>query len=68
MMDIYAGSGTLVIFTHPNNGYPGDQKEAAKFLEVGEVYTVEKTDVANWMTRVYLQEIPNVSFDSAMFE
>lgn len=37
-------------------------------LEVGKEYTIENTEVGNWCTDVYLQEFPNVKFNSILFE
>lgn len=37
-------------------------------LEVGKEYTVEDVDVHDWYTLVYLEEFPNVEFNSVIFE
>ena len=67
-MDINAEPGTKVAFHNPNSGYPYDQKRAAEYLELGEVYTVKMTRIDHWVTHVWLEEIPDVAFNSVMFE
>ena len=37
-------------------------------LEVGKEYTLEDIDVHSWHTIVYLEEFPNVEFNSVAFE
>lgn len=66
-MNNEAESGTLVRFSHPANGYTHQQEKAAKFLVVGEVYTVEKTEIHSWHTYVYLKEFPGEFFNSVLF-
>ncbi|MDO8558373.1 MAG: hypothetical protein Q7S09_04280 [bacterium] len=67
-MNIYAKPGSRVVFSHPNNGYPGDQKNAQRHLQVGHTYTVERTEVHSFSTRVFLQEVPGTFFNSVLFE
>jgi len=66
-MDIYAQPGTKVIFDNPKNGYSYDQEDCRKHLTFGQIYTVERTDVHSAYTDVWLQEVPDVSFNSVMF-
>ena len=42
--------------------------ENSPMLEVGKTYTVEEVDVHGWHTEVYLKEIPDVPFNSVLFE
>ncbi len=67
-MDIHAPHGTPVIFANPNSGYTHDQEMAARYLKVGETYTVEFTNVGNFQTHVGLREFPRVAFNSVLFE
>lgn len=68
-MNIYAMPGTKIKFVHPEAGYPMDQRRAAGHLWYGNVYTVRKTRIDGYMTRVWLAEIPgDVSFNSAQFD
>ena len=67
-MNIYALKGHKVKLATINAGYPYDQAKVQQYLLLNEVYTVEKTIVGNWMTEVYLQEIPGISFNSVFFK
>jgi hypothetical protein len=67
-MDIYSKKGTKVIFNHPQAGYSHHIETAKKYLKIGEEYTVEKTAVGHFHTDVYLQEFPNIAFNSVMFD
>ena len=66
-MDINATPGTKVSYHNPNAGWASDGKNADVHLLTGEVYTVKKIDIRDWMTHVWLEEIPDVSFNSVMF-
>jgi len=67
-MDIYAKRGTKVTPFYVNGkamrGYDSDARNVEMHLQEGEWYTVLKTDVGNWSTRVYLEEIVGTSFNS----
>ena len=71
-MDINSKRGTVVRLQMKDGevfgGYDGDKKMAMKYLKFGEVYHVESTDVQNWHTDVYLEEVPGIPFNSVMFE
>lgn len=67
-MNIYALPGARVTFSHPTSGYDNQQKTAAEYLQVGATYTVQRTDVHGWHTDVFLCEVPDVSFNSALFD
>jgi hypothetical protein len=66
-MNIFALKGHKVKCVTLTAGYDFDQEIAKKYLVVGEVYTIEKTEVFNARTNVWLQEIPNVKFNSVLF-
>ena len=65
-MDVYSKPGTKVIFDAPENGYEFDQRTAKKYLKVGAVYTVAKTEVHSSSTDVYLVGFPGC-FNSVFF-
>ena len=67
-MDIYAKKGTKVIFSNPEGGYDPHIETAKKHLEVGKEYTVDHTEVGDFHTDVYLEEVPKVAFNSCLFE
>jgi hypothetical protein len=66
-MDIYAKTGTRVIFDAPDYGYSHHQEIAKKHLVVGKVYTVDSTVVHSSSTDVYLIGFPNIAFNSVSF-
>lgn len=66
-MNIYAKKGDRIKFSFPDNGSEFDKKEAKKYLKLNNIYTVEKTDIGNWHTEIYIKEIPNIFFNSVMF-
>lgn len=39
-----------------------------KLLKLGETYTIERTEVHSWHTKVFLKEFPGVEFNSVWFE
>jgi len=68
-MNIYAAKkGVMVVFNHPKAGYPLHQKTAAAHLIVGQVYVVERVEVGSWHTDVWLKEVPDVRFNSVLFD
>jgi len=70
-MNIYALEGHKVIMTEETakNGYDYDKVELKKYLvQIDTIYTVERTEVGDCHTHVYLTEIPNVAFNSVNFE
>lgn len=67
-MSIYSPRGTEVIFAHPTAGYEHDMRRAANHLTPGAKYTVERAIVEDWTTRVFLQEVPGVAFNSVHFD
>ena len=68
-MEIFAVKGHKVVVTDKSrkNGYEYDTEKVDEHLEVGKEYTVDYTDVGNWSTKVYLVEVPGVSFNSVNF-
>lgn len=62
------GRGTRIRFAFPENGYEYDQRKAAKYLEVGEVYTVEGARVESFSSAVRVQEVPGHWFNTVLFE
>ena len=67
-MNIYAKKGDKVVVSNLTAGYEHDQQVAKNHLNIGEVYTVERTVVHSWYTDVYLLEIPGVKFNSVFFK
>ena len=67
-MNIYAKQGHKVVYANPQNGYKSDQHLASHNLWEGKTYTVSHTIVSGFSTEVYLEEVPNIPFNSVMFE
>jgi hypothetical protein len=69
-MNIYAKEGDKVIVTEEGigNGYDGDKRHAEKYLEVGNIYTIDSIEVSGWSTVVNLKEFPEQCFNSVHFE
>ena len=67
-MRIDAPYGTKVKFTHPTYGWPGDIKQAERYLKLGQIYTVLRTVIYDSSTTVYLEEIPRIGFNSVQFD
>jgi hypothetical protein len=60
--------GDKVVCSTLLGGCHGDRDIADKYLKIGGTYTIEKTiEQAEWETDVYLQEFPNVPFNSVFF-
>ena len=67
-MDIYSQPGDKVICAFPHAGYPYDQEKLLKHrIAVGDVVTVEKTEIHGWSTDLYLKEYPGVRFNTVNF-
>jgi hypothetical protein len=67
-MEIYAKENDKIVYKNINSGHEHDQKEANKYLIAGNIYTVDYTHVESFHTDVYIKEVPNISFNSVMFE
>lgn len=67
-MNIYAKKGDKVIFKYPTAGHKHDHELVKKHLTLNELYTVNKTVVGEYHTDVYLEEFPNITFNSVNFE
>ena len=66
-MDIYSEPGTKIVFID-KNGTNFDRAEAEKILKVGQIYTVSKIDINSWISYVTLEEVPDRTFNSVMFD
>ena len=55
-------------FIFPNNGYPADQAMARRYLEIGKSYAIEKMDIGDFNTKIWLKELPEKCFNSVLFD
>ena len=67
-MNMYALKGHKVKCVDLESPYDYQTERAKKHLEIGKIYTVESTEVRSFSTNVVLQEIPDVEFNSTLFE
>lgn len=69
-MNIYAKKGDKVFTTRETIdwGYDCDAQQANKYLKVDVMYTVDHTEVSGWSTSVFLEEFPNIPFNSVHFK
>jgi hypothetical protein len=56
-----------VVYAYPNAGYSSDQEKAREHLTLGDVYDVERVDVRDWSTSIYLKDFPGIAFNSVLF-
>ncbi len=59
--------GMELVFLFPQNGWPPDREQAARHLEVGRVYRLERFEIHGWHTDLWLAEVPGVRFNSVQF-
>lgn len=57
-----------VVYRHPNFGYSLEREHIAKWLVLGNEYTVRKIDRGGWHTTFELEEAPGQHFNSVHFE
>ncbi len=67
-MNIYALEGHKVKCISLESPYEYETERAKKYLEIGKIYTIDSTEVHSSSTDVLLQEIPNIEFNSTLFE
>lgn len=66
-MSLATNPGSTVIFGFPNSGHDHDIERAARYLVVGEKYTVERLHIGDACSSVYLREIPEMGFNTIQF-
>lgn len=60
--------GEKILFNHPHRGTTADKQNAKMHLSVGAEYTVNEIRPGILINRVFLKEIPVISFPVRMFE
>ena len=71
MMDIHSPKGTKVVYLGGADNSSinwGSHDDPRGVLLEGHTYTVDRTEVHTWHTKVYLQEFPNKHFNSVWFD
>jgi hypothetical protein len=64
---IYCEKGDRIVFIN-YNGSEYDLKKAQQYLNEGQYYTVNKIDIGSWCSDIYLEEFPDINFNSVMFK
>ena len=69
-MDIYSPNGTKIRFIRCDKHQQqwGNHDDPNDYLTPGKIYTINKTDVRSSHTKVFLEEFPNLKFNSVCFE
>jgi len=67
-MSIESEQGEKVKFIETYPFTWGVDKENANYLKLGNIYTVDRTEIHSFHTKVYLLEVPNIPFNSVWFE
>ncbi len=67
-MNIYALKGHRVKCDNLTNDYEYKLEIARQHLEIGMEYVIEKTEVGSSHTEVWLQEVPDIGFNSSLFD
>ncbi len=68
-MNIRSPKGTKIVYAFPENGYTFDQDLAKRSdLIVGEEYTVSRIIVRSWDSKVFLEEKPDIGFNTVLFK
>lgn len=66
-MNLDCKQGTKIRYTG-TGGWDADKVHANQHLTIGEVYTVDIIDIGSWSSDVYLTEVPDIDFNTVMFE
>jgi len=65
-MDIYTPAGQKVRYLN-NHGHDSEREAANLHLQEGAVYTLLRTKIFKYRTEIFLQEFPDIPFNSVMF-
>lgn len=68
-MDVWTPVGEYVAVTTNTmkNGRGYDKEHVKKFLKIGELYTVQRVEVGQSSSQVWLEEVKGTSFNTVMF-
>lgn len=65
---LYSPEDLPVRFVRPENGYDNDQERARRYLQAGNVYTIDRAEIGGSWSFFYLKEFPGVAFNTVQFE
>jgi hypothetical protein len=66
-MNIWSPEGSKIKFTNPTAAMD-EGRHAQKYLKLNEVYTIQNIEVGDSFTDVWLEELPELAFNSCHFE
>jgi len=67
-IDIYSPKGKKIRYVVPDPISWGTDANNVKHLTLGAIYTVERTEVHSWHTKLFLQEVPGIPFSTVWFD
>lgn len=67
-MCVWTPLGTKIRCVSPESGLDKDVEHSNMYLIIGEAYTVQKIDVYDSISYVWLEEIPGTCFNTVQFE
>ena len=67
-MNIYSQPGTQVVYANVTAGWDYDQEQAQAYLVPNTIYTIAATEIDDSRTLVLLEEVPDVWFNSVLFD
>lgn len=60
-------SGDKIVYANINSGNRHDQEQAEKYLDYKQEYTVKMIELDYYSTKIFLQEVPDIGFNSVLF-
>lgn len=67
-MNLSALKGAKVKLTQPEKGFPIHLEAAREYLDLNQVYTIQRVVGSMLYTRVWLQECPLIEFNAIQFD
>lgn len=67
-LDTKKGDKITITDATCNNGFESDRLLIRKHLKPGENYTVKYVDLGKFYSVVYIEEVPDVAFNTVNFE
>ena len=65
---LFCRHGDRVKYAFPTNGLEFDREIANAYLRIGETYTVDEIHVGRSSSSIWLAEVPDMPFNSVLFE
>lgn len=65
---LQAPMGTKIVFCEADAGYQSDMDKLAKYLTLGNEYTLFDREIHGSSTDIWIEEVEGVSFNSVSFK